>query len=370
MFRHLFFPLIASLAATVSAQNSTSSAACNNSPDLCERAYNNVTYLGAHDSPFLRDASTSYSESGNQFYNSTVQLSAGVRLLTAQVHNTNSSNPSAGEWHLCHTSCSLLDAGRLRDWLTEIKNWLAANKNEVVTILLVNSDDADASELAAEYEAAGIEDYVYTPPSITTAPSEWPTLQTLINNGTRLLNFVASLDASSNTVAPYLMDEFTFIFENPYDNSSPSNFTCTPDRPSSVSGNIQAALSKNMMPLMNHFLYNNTGSIFGIDIETPNVDAVNVTNGPSGSGTGNLGDSAVACASTYGRAPTYLLVDFFNAGPAIATVDTLNGISNPVGRTSVGDSVRSRSSTSGAGGKSVSNIALVAALLASVTIFG
>ncbi len=81
------------------AQNSNSSTACNNSPDLCQRAYNNITHLGAHDSPFVRDASTGYSVSGNQYYNTTVQLAAGVRLLSAQVQ-TNSTN---GQLSVCHT---------------------------------------------------------------------------------------------------------------------------------------------------------------------------------------------------------------------------------------------------------------------------
>lgn len=43
-----------------------SSFACNNSPDLCSRPYSAITHLGAHDSPFLRDASTKFSDSGNQ----------------------------------------------------------------------------------------------------------------------------------------------------------------------------------------------------------------------------------------------------------------------------------------------------------------
>ena len=83
------------------------------------------------------------------------------------------------------------------------------------------------------------------------------------------------------------------------------------------------------MSLVNHFLYTSTG-LFDIDI--PNVDAVNQTNSP-GSAVGNLGYSANACQQEYGKQPTFLLVDFFDQGPAIATVDTLNGVTSPVGRT-------------------------------------
>ncbi|OAL06508.1 hypothetical protein IQ06DRAFT_288408 [Phaeosphaeriaceae sp. SRC1lsM3a] len=43
--------------------------ACNNTPRLCNVSYDQVTHLGAHDSPFLSDATTGSSSFGNQFYN-------------------------------------------------------------------------------------------------------------------------------------------------------------------------------------------------------------------------------------------------------------------------------------------------------------
>lgn len=297
--------------------------ACNNSPDLCSKSYSSIAQLGAHDSPFLRDASTSDSTSGNQYFNSSVQLSAGVRMLTAQVHQ------SSNEWHLCHTSCDLLDAGLLSTWLAEIKSWMDNNPNDVVSVLLVNSDNATPAELATEFTTSGITKYSYTPPSISSAPTTWPTLQTLINGGTRLMTFVASLDTSTiDSTNSYLMDEFTFIFENPFTNTSPSNFTCLPDRPSGVKGDIQTALSANLMPLMNHFL--DSSELFGIDV--PNVGAIGTTNSPS-SGAGTLGTAASQCQTAYGKVPNFILVDFFDQGPAIQAIDQLNGVTNPVGRT-------------------------------------
>ena len=298
--------------------------ACNNSPDLCDRSYSSITHLGAHDSPFLRDASTGDSTSGNQFYNTTVQLSAGVRLVTAQVHSSN------GAWHLCHTSCDLLDAGLLSDWLEEIKTWMDANPNDVVTVLLVNSDNATPQQLSVEFVQSGIASYAYMPPSLTTPPENgiWPTLQELIALKQRLMVFVASLSGDTYTAGQYyLMDEFNFIFENPFTNNNDSAFSCTPNRPTSVEGNSQAAISSGRMALMNHFL--DMDEIFGIDV--PNVDAANQTNAP-GNVLGNLGQAADQCKQEYGKAPTFLLVDFFDQGPAIATVDALNGVTSPVGR--------------------------------------
>ena len=55
-------PLVAARALT-----SRSQTACNNSPDLCSKSYGEITYLGAHDSPFVRDASTEESTAANQY---------------------------------------------------------------------------------------------------------------------------------------------------------------------------------------------------------------------------------------------------------------------------------------------------------------
>ena len=292
--------------------------ACNNSPDLCSRSYSNITQLGAHDSPFLRNGTTntntfSFADSGNQNVNSTMQLMAGVRLLSAQIHKNN------GEWHLCHTSCSLLDAGKLSLWLVEIKSWMDANPHDVVTILLVNSENASAQELDVEFKAANIASYGYVPPFASAALATWPSLQSMIDKNTRLVTFVASLP--TNTIAPYLLDEFAFVFENPYNVTSLSDFSCAADRPPAVKGQTTQAVQSGRLPLVNHFLY----TIAGLGILTPDTGNITTTNGQTG--TGSLGGAATACNSAYGRKPAFLLVDFFDQGQTLAVVDGLNGIS-------------------------------------------
>lgn len=93
------------------------------------------------------------------------------------------------------------------------------------------------------------------------------------------------------------------------------------------------------MSLMNHFLYEDQA--FGI--QSPNQTYITTTNAPSGGGLGSLGSAAARCASAYGKAPTFLLVDFFNVGPAIEAADSLNGIT-PTGRTAVSADVSSETS--------------------------
>jgi hypothetical protein len=346
----LLLPLLWQFATARPQTAATTSTACNNSPSLCSRSYGNITHLGAHDSPFVSNSTNKFTSSGNQFYNSTTQLSAGVRLLSAQIHTANA---TGSELRLCHTDCSLYDAGSLVDWLTSIKTWLDSNPNEVVTILLVNSVDATAATLGADFTTSGADKYAYQFGS-GGAPSSWPTLQSLITANTRLITFVASL-SGGNSAAPYLLDEFTYVYENPYTVLAPSNFSCLPDRPSSVQGSITSAKSSGRMFLMNHFL--DQDQLFGI--ETPNIDASASTNSPDPNTVGSLGNSAQTCAAAYGNPPNFILVDWFNVGPAISTVDSLNGVTSPVGRQTVSSTILSQTFTGDGREGRTSTIALV-----------
>lgn len=309
--------------------------ACNNSPSLCDRAWSNTTQLGCHNSPFVRDATTDWSYSGNQYYNTTVQLSAGVRFLTGQMHYVN----TTANLHLCHSSCDLLDAGTVSNWLSDIKTWLDDNPYDVVTLLLTNDDDVSTDDIATEFADSGITKYAYTPTDVDAPPADgvWPTLAELINNGTRLITFIGSLESVSSS-ASYLLDQDTFIFSNSYDYTNLTSFSCSPASPSSVAGSVSAALDADLLPLQNHYVYTEEG----LGIEIPDVTDIYTTNAPSSSSnssTGSLGQSAQVCAAEYGRAATFLVVDFFNIGPAIDTVDTLNGVTDVTGRSTTSTAI-------------------------------
>jgi len=204
-----------------------------------------------------------------------------------------------------------------------------SNPNEVVTLLLVNSDRASTEDLGAAFEASGIAQYAYTPsgnPGVP--PTTWPTLQSMISDNKRLVTFVAPLVEPSSQF-PYLLDEFSYVFENNFENTNPTNYSCQPHRPSSLENQPQSAVASNRLFLMNHFLYEQ--QLFGI--ETPNSTYIQTTNG--GRGLGSLGERLRTCNDFYGKEPTFVLVDFFNSGPAIASVDRVNGVSGAVGRTSL-----------------------------------
>lgn len=322
-------------ASTAWPQASSQTLACNNSPALCQRSYSDITHLGAHDSPFVSNSANGFSASGNQFFNSTTQLDAGVRLLSLQILWNNDSS----QLRLCHTLCALYDAGSLVSWLSEIKQWIDMNPNEVVTLVLVNAANAAASQIASDYVNSGIINYAFTP--LANMQQPWPSLSSLISANTKLITFVASL--SENSAAPYLLNEFDYAFENPYQVTSPQNFSCFPDRPSAIKGNTVAAESSGRLFLMNHFL----GQQQLLDIVTPAVESSSNTNSADPSAPGSLGAAVQSCFSQYGKAPNFVLVDFFNVGPAVTTVDGFNNISSPVGRKQITTSIVSQSRTEG-----------------------
>ncbi|KZP25421.1 PLC-like phosphodiesterase [Athelia psychrophila] len=273
---------------------------CNGHAELCDRSYGNVTFVGAHDSYAVGSSGVAV----NQDYNITQQLNDGVRLLQSQVHN------SSGTIELCHTSCILFDGGPLSTYLSEIKTWMDANPNDVVTLLIVNSDDFEPTAFDTVFKAAGLDTLSYAPPSAAITNSQWPTLGSLIGNGTRLVTF---LDAMADfTSVNYLIEEFTNVWETAFDVTD-TTFNCDVNR---TQGD-----SSTQMYLINHFL----DSLL-LGQPTPNKAQANITNGVSG--VGSLGVQVETCAAEYSRNPNYLLVDFyeFGGGSVFEVAATANGV--------------------------------------------
>jgi hypothetical protein len=92
---------------------------CNGSPDLCQRRYSNVTFIGAHNS---------YAVGGNvadnQYKDVTAQLNDGIRTLQVQAHS------ASDGVRLCHGSCTFRDAGLIGDYLTKVAAWVGSHPND------------------------------------------------------------------------------------------------------------------------------------------------------------------------------------------------------------------------------------------------
>lgn len=89
------------------------------------------------------------------------------------------------------------------------------------------------------------------------------------------------------------------------------------------------------------------------------------TNSPATGTTGALGLHAQTCMSQWGVKPVFVLVDFYDQGPAIEAADRLNGI-QPVGRKASGGGA---GSTSGAAGLSGRGVAVMGLLMAVCALF-
>lgn len=281
---------------TSTAPTVTNTQPCNNYVELCQRKYSNITNVGTHNSPFVKEGNAA----ANQQLDVTTQLNDGVRFLQGQMHwNDNDTVP-----HFCHTTCSILDAGRITDWLTKVKDWVASNRYEVVTILLENGNYSAPDKYVPYINQSGILDYVYTPPYQPMNVTTWPTLAEMIIYNTRVIMF---LDYEANQTAyPWWIDEFSNMWETPFDPTNRS-FPCTVDRPAGLS--LEDA--KNRLYLANHNL-NAEVSILGTSVLIPDVSQLNETN--NNTGFGSLGLAANNCRIDYDRPPNVLNVDYYNFG--------------------------------------------------------
>lgn len=280
----------------------TNTQPCNDYVEFCTRKYSNISFVGAHNSPFVRPGNSG----SNQALPVKVQLNDGIRLVQGQMQwPTNGTEP-----HFCHTSCDLLDAGPIYDWLTDVREWVDDHPYDVVTILLGNGNYSDASLYKPYIERSGIQKYAYTPPLLPMRLDDWPTLEDLILRGKRVVMF---LDYNANhTAVPYLLDEFSQVWETPFDPID-TKFPCTVQRPP----DLKPDDARDRMYLMNHNL-NVEFNVFDIQLLVPAVSLLNQTNAAEGSG--SLGMAANNCRADWGRAPNFLNVDYYNYGS-----DKING---------------------------------------------
>ena len=277
---------------------STAQAQCNGNAELCSRKYSNVSQIGSHDSSFVGDLPTE-----NQHFSVTLQLNSGIRFLQAQTHKL------LGTIDMCHTSCLEENSGSLKQYLSTIKDWLAAsnNTNEVLTLLLVNGDDLDVAQFGSVFSSVGLDSYAYTPKGTLTL-DEWPTLQELIDDGKRLVVFM-DYEADTSSV-PYILDEFTYFFETPYDTTDASFPECSVDRPAGAS-------ATGRMYIVNHFL---DVDLLGIDVPDETVAAT--TNSEA-----SIDAQVAICLKNYKYAPQGVLVDYMDMGNVFAAQRDMNNLS-------------------------------------------
>jgi hypothetical protein len=206
--------------------------------------------------------------------------------------------------HFCHTSCDVLDAGPITTYLGTVYDWVSTHPYDVVTIILENGDYQPVEQYVPFLEQTGLVQYAYIPPKIPMGIDDWPTLASMILTGKRVVFFM-DYDANQ-TAVPWILDEFSQLWETPFDPTDPS-FPCTVQRPP----NLAPADAENRMYLTNHNL-NYDITLLGNSLLVPNIPLLNVTN--SVQGVGSLGMGAQNCTQMWGYPPKFLNVDYYNVG--------------------------------------------------------
>jgi hypothetical protein len=246
---------------TSSSAQPTNTTPCNNYPEFCNRKYGNITEVVAHNAAFnIRGNLAS-----NQDRSITVQLNDGIRMIQGETHYVN------GSIFSCHTSCELLDAGTYLKELNEVAAWVRDHPYDVVTLLIVNSDFIEPGNYSNVLQQSDLADYLYEPPYIPMRLDQWPTLSEMILSQKRVVVF---MDYNADQVKyPYILDEFTHMWETPF---SPTDraFPCITQRPPNLD---QKVARNDLMYLANHNLNTNV-ALFGQSILIPNSAELNVTN--------------------------------------------------------------------------------------------
>ncbi|CAG8662674.1 13480_t:CDS:2 [Funneliformis mosseae] len=257
--------------------------ACNGYAEFCDKLYSEIAYVMTHNS-----YAAGKQPAANQNFNVSTQLKDGVRgLMLDSIYPDD--NPK--EMHLCHGNCRLFDAGSAVDTLTTIAGWLNENPNEVVTIIWENTAKVPTSAFNDVYTQSGLDKFGH----VQGVGKGWPSLAKMIDSGKRLVNFI---NPPSDGSIPWLMSEFDYVFETPFENEDPNGWQCTIDRPKG---------KEQPLYVLNHFLYNNFLPSDN-QIQLPQPGLANVTNSAS------LADHAKKCQQTFNKIPNFIAVDFYDKG--------------------------------------------------------
>lgn len=154
-------------------------------------------------------------------------LDAALRIRDRIVNSPEVGEPGV---YLCHRFCEL-GAVPIDQAFGDIRDFMAANADEVVTIVI--EDYVDPAEIEAAAERTGLIDHIYEGP----VGEPWPTLQEMIESGGRVL-MMAEKDAGGGAIPWYhqaydgLVQETPFSFKRPALLADPANLeaSCEPNR--------------------------------------------------------------------------------------------------------------------------------------------
>jgi len=252
--------------------------ACNGAVALCDRPYDAVAYLTAHNA--MANAADGL-RPPNQTPDMPTQLAQGVRALMLDTY------AEEDGLFLCHGDCAL---GRtpLVEGLGQIRTFLDTHPREVVSIIF--EAYITGEQTAEAFADAGLLPLLHT--QVPGAP--WPTLGELIAAGQRLLVF-----SDQRGGPPWHHSVWDFAWETHFHVEAVEDFSCAPNR-----GN-----PSNSLFILNHFLTRPIALQSLAEAANPTLQA-----------------HAETCQAQTGRLPNFVTVDFFDIADTGAVVDRLNGL--------------------------------------------
>jgi len=256
---------------------------CNGHEELCERRYDAIAHPMTHNA--MSNAAAEW-VAPNQAVGISQQLEDGIRGLMLDTYE------EEGELLLCHVIC-LAGSQPLVDGLGEIRAFLDANPNDVISIIFENYITQE--QTAGAFDDADLTRFVYA----HEVGEPWPTLRKLIDDGTRLVVFQEALP--QDDAFPWLMNVWDHAWETPFSFSTPEELSCDPNR-----GN-----PANPLFLLNHFLTAPLGGSPDL-AEMVNYNPLFI-------------DRARECELAGAALPNFVAVDFYDIGDLLAVVDALNG---------------------------------------------
>jgi hypothetical protein len=257
-------------------------AQCNGDPALCNRRFDEVCYATTHNAFNYQGAFLF----PNQSFDIARQMQDGIRSLMLDVYWYNN-RPTV------YHSSNFLGNQPLSDLLDDIKVFLDANPNEVMSIIF--ECYITAAQMNAVFDAAGLLPYVHAQPQ----GSAWPTLGDMITANKRLVVFT---DVNDGQAYPWYHYVWDYAVETDYTAYSRSDFSCAYNRGDSTKS----------LFILNHFVTQQTLGYGLLD----SAAAVNANP--------YLTDRAMGCWAATGKRPNFLTVDFYEQGDVMAAKDALN----------------------------------------------
>lgn len=251
---------------------------CNGRAEACEQRLDEAFFAVAHNAMNVEEEGWLLP---NQHVGYEQQVADGIRGFMLDVHDDD------GVTSLCHGDCGL-GSETLADGLARFSALLDSHPDDVFVFII--QDEVEAAPIAAAFEASGLlgRTIVDVPP--------WPTLAELVDADTRLL---VTHEGDRPDAPPWYHAAYDLAWDNNYAARTVEDFDCA----------VLRGDSSHDVFLLNHFLTAPIASE-ALAAEANTAEA--------------LRDHVDRCEAETGDRVSWLAVDFYDVGDALAVFDELS----------------------------------------------